>query len=1094
VLDALAFVMRRATRYWQVLVTLSVGVILATALLASAPLLINTVIEFGMRRTLLDADPMAVNLRLILRAEPDVVQYRDLHSAVQDLVYGYLGAQLDRTVPSGSTRWAFPWVDGELLPDRRVNVRFYDRAYGSGTPGVHERATLVYGYWPTDHRPEQTVVAAVIGEGMAKAYDLAAGDRLALSLRESADEPDLWIEVAGIVRPADAHDRYWFGTLSPLRSQHSAHYQSQFGVLVSPEAFFEAAGDLVESLPVELSWNILLDPAAIVLEDIPHLRAVLVAMAEDAVAIDDGLRVETELDATLAAYTMRSEAVRAPLYFLTATVMLLALYYVTMDAALSLRQFQREFAVLGSRGASGWQLFRVQLLEALLVVVIALLAGPGLALSITRALVVLGPLADVGETDWMLWLPRASWIAALLGAAACMASLLLPVPSALRRSIVTHQQSLARANRPPWWQRFYVDVFVLLVGLVLIWRLRLYGSLLGGSPVRPQVDWLLLLSPLALLLGSATILLRVFPLLLDAAARLVSRGRGLPATLALLQAARDPTHIARLVLLLTLAMALGLFSTGLNATLDRNERDQSYYSVGGDLQLVDPPFDLDETLLSLPGVQAVAKGWRDQGTIAVQVADGYPTFDLIAVEPEAFGQVARFRSDFAERPMPELLGKLAVEAIPQPTLILPGYPDTVGVWLWLPEQSRPIAGRISVEAKLQTPGGMLFSFRLRLARSASEPDDGWYYYEGRPRNKQHPLELHSLWFRNPVPSYQNRIYQLGVGNLVVTDVGTDQVVVQGFAEAHLQVYGHLATAQTDQMHPDAAGAVLQLDFDEDSGMRTGVWYGVYRHSERDIDPLPALISPAFRDIARVDVGDRIGTWVNSQPVEFEIVDMVHYFPTMYEEGEAGFLVTAFEPLVIHLNGVSPRAAHMNRVYVATTEPGELPSPFAASLPDLETLEAETVRRAIKADPLALGLRSVTLFGYALTTLLSLAGFGTHFYMSTRQHGRTYVVLRALGFSPQQLYGMLLFEQSLLIFSGLALGTVLGLLLNRLTLPGLPLSLGGRPPVPPFLAETDWWAVVRIYVTLAVAFLVALGVATWLLWRTKLHQLLRVDEE
>jgi hypothetical protein len=222
--------------------------------------------------------------------------------------------------------------------------------------------------------------------------------------------------------------------------------------------------------------------------------------------------------------------------------------------------------------------------------------------------------------------------------------------------------------------------------------------------------------------------------------------------------------------------------------------------------------------------------------------------------------------------------------------------------------------------------------------------------------------------------------------------------------------------------------------------------------------------------------------------------MVHYFPTMYEEGEAGFLVTAFEPLVIHLNGVSPRAAHMNRVYVATTEPGELPSSFAASLPDLETLEAETVRRAIKADPLALGLRSVTLFGYALTTLLSLAGFGTHFYMSTRQHGRTYVVLRALGFSPQQLYGMLLFEQALLIFSGLALGTVLGLLLNRLTLPGLPLSLGGRPPVPPFLAETDWWAVVRIYATLAVAFLVALGVATWLLWRTKLHQLLRVDEE
>jgi hypothetical protein len=1093
-LDALAFVMRRATRYWQVLITLSVGVVLATALLASAPLLINTVIEFGMRRTLLDADPMAANLRLILRAEADVKQYGDLHAAVQDMVYRYLGSWLDRIIPAGSTHWAFPWVDGELLPNRRVNVRFYDRAYGVGAPGVHEQAVLVYGYWPTDHFPEPHIIAAVIGEGMAKEYGLIVGDRLPLCLREGADTPDLWIEVAGIARPIEARDRYWFGELSPLRSLHSAHYQSQLGALISPEAFFGAAGDLFGPVPVELSWNVLLDPGSIVLEDVPRLRAALAVLVDKATAIDDGLRVETELDATLSLFYVRSEAIRAPLYFLTATVMLLALYYVAMDAALSLRQFDREFAVLNSRGASGWQLFRVQLLEAVLIAVVALLSGPGLALSLTRVLTVLGPLADVGEADWMLWLPQASWISALVGAIVCVASLLLPVPGALRYSIVMHQQSLSRANRPPWWQRFYVDVFVLLVGLVLIWRLRIYGSILGGSPARPQIDWLLLLSPLALLLGSATILLRVFPLLLSLAARLASQGRGLPATLALLQAARDPSHIARLVLLLTLAMALGLFSTGLNATLDRNERDQSYYSVGSDLQLVNPPFALDKALLSSPDVRAVAKAWRDQGTVAVQIADGYPTFDLIAVEAETFSRVAQYRMDFAARPVHELLEKLQVETAPQPTIELPGQPDVLGVWLWLPEQNRSIAGRVIVEGKLQTGEGQLFSLRLRHDKSASRPDDGWFYYEGKVRLKQYPLSMHSLWLRNPVSSWQTQIHQLGVGKMVVLDAMTRSVTaVEGFSGARLEVHGHLATAKADQINPDAAGAVLQLDFDEDSGMRPGVWYGVYLRRERDAEPLPALVSPAFQDVAQVQVGDRVGTWIDSLPVEFEIVDTIQYFPTMYEEGEAGFMITALRPLAEHLNGTSPKPVHMNRIFVATRS-DELYESAAASLPDVETLEAETVRRAIKADPLALGLRSVTLFGYVLTTLLSLAGFGTHFYMSTRQHGRTYVVLRALGFSPRQLYGMLLFEQALLILSGLALGTVLGLLLNQLTLPGLPLSLGGRPPVPPFLAETDWGAVVRIYVTLAMAFLVSLGLATWLLWRTKLHRLLRVDEE
>ena len=140
------------------------------------------------------------------------------------------------------------------------------------------------------------------------------------------------------------------------------------------------------------------------------------------------------------------------------------------------------------------------------------------------------------------------------------------------------------------------------------------------------------------------------------------------------------------------------------------------------------------------------------------------------------------------------------------------------------------------------------------------------------------------------------------------------------------------------------------------------------------------------------------------------------------------------------------------------------------------------------------LRSVTLFGYLLTAVLSLAGFGTHFYTSVRQRETVYVVLRALGLSPRQLYGTLLFEQVLLIFSGLALGTLLGLLLNRLTLPGLPLSLGGLPPVPPFLAQTDWIAVGRIYLTLATAFLLSLGLATGLLWRTQIHRALRVGEE
>jgi hypothetical protein len=161
---------------------------------------------------------------------------------------------------------------------------------------------------------------------------------------------------------------------------------------------------------------------------------------------------------------------------------------------------------------------------------------------------------------------------------------------------------------------------------------------------------------------------------------------------------------------------------------------------------------------------------------------------------------------------------------------------------------------------------------------------------------------------------------------------------------------------------------------------------------------------------------------------------------------------------------------------------------------VQWMEARDVRRRIQADPMALGLRSATLLSFIVTAVLSLVGLITHLYLATRQRQGSFVVLRALGVSARQLYGSLLLEQALLVFSGLALGTLLGLLLLRLVVPGLPLRLGGAPPVPPFVARIDWAGVAQIYGVLGAAFVVAMGVATGMLWRARLHRALRMEPE
>ncbi|MCP5098801.1 MAG: hypothetical protein GY943_24890 [Chloroflexi bacterium] len=62
------------------------------------------------------------------------------------------------------------------------------------------------------------------------------------------------------------------------------------------------------------------------------------------------------------------------------------------------------------------------------------------------------------------------------------------------------------------------------------------------------------------------------------------------------------------------------------------------------------------------------------------------------------------------------------------------------------------------------------------------------------------------------------------------------------------------------------------------------------------------------------------------------------------------------------------------------------------------------------------------------------------------------------------------------------------------MPGLPITFGDRLPTPPFRVRSDWLAVGRIYLSLTVAFFLSLTIATGMLWRTKLHRILRIGEE
>ncbi|MDY7076285.1 MAG: FtsX-like permease family protein, partial [Chloroflexota bacterium] len=1081
----LPFILRRARHHWQILLTLSLGVILATALLASGPLLVNAVVEMGLYLTLQSSSVADGNLRFATSAQLDQVGFQALDGEIQALLQDRLGEHLGHVTRSVESTRMFPWVDGQLATDQRVNLRFYE--------GIQGHVEYVAGGWPEEASSEPigsaqgrpNVIRAVISDGMARSFVLRVGDHLPLSLRRDSTEPGVWIEVAGIVRPQNHRDPYWFGEFSPLASN---------SVILPLNAFFPAVGSLFPGDEVDLAWHALLRHDTFSATDIEPFQAQIAGLDADLDALQTGVTLYTGVPDILASFQSQLETIRVPLYILVAEVMLLVLYYVTMVAALSMRQVEREFAILRSRGTSGWQIVRIQLVETLIILTIAFLSGPWLGAGLVKGLSWAGPLADVGPADWGLSPSQSAWLAAGVGTLACLGGLMLPLGPALRRSIVTHQQMMTRSTRPPWWQRTYLDVFVLVGGLVLLWRLRLYGEMTTGGPGGARLDWLLLLSPVAFLLGGATILLRVFPLILQALAFLAARRRGLAGALALWQASRDPTHVTRLVLLLTLAIALGNLSTGLNTTLDQSEYDRATYLAGNDLRLTSQRAVPLVDLQSAPGVLQLSGAWRGQGTVTIESSQTYPSFEILAIEPDSFAGVTTYRDDFSDHNIDELANRLAISEGQHPSLLLlPGQPAEFGLWLWgMPEDKAELdsyqrwidgdgdAERVGVLAKLQTAQGELFTVGLQRVETTGQaaqqtdhftvqmkvggrdvglririkPDnEGWHYFEGSlpvlPPSS-YPLSLHSLWFQNQATRLGEPIAKgvsLVVDDLTVIDAETQEAQVVEDFEALTRtlflntmeggsIHHGLFTVPTNQMsHSGSWGQSVGMAF-----THPGQTYPLRLRQVWTAEPQPALASPAFMETTALKVGDVAQAQVNSAEIVFRIVGTVDYFPTMYEQLEAGFLITSRDLLLASFNETSQLSTNPNEVLIETDGSTSIDS-LASMVPMLsQSWQAESVRKTLKANPLALGLRGVTFFGSALTTLLSLVGFATHFYLSVRQRETLYGVMRAMGLSPRQLYGSLVLEQAVLILTGLALGTGLGVLLNQITLPRLPVSL------------------------------------------------------
>jgi len=1105
----IAFLINRARRHWQVLSTVLLGVLVSTALLASGPLIVNTVMDFALPHKLRSSLEDNGTILLTNYNNLDFDAYRNLDSEIRDILNTNIG-NFSEIVSTVSSPWGFPWQEEALITDERINLMVYG--------GIEDQILIISGNWPNDGATDQNIVPAMIFEPLAQAYGLGVGDYIPMSFKNNESEPSFWIEVSGIIRPINARNPYWIIDHNPFQLEINPRYIAQSSVILSDQDLFRVIKTLFPNAKFELNWLGVIDPDQITSGKVAEIIDGIEATKTGISSFESRVSLKTNIDSFFSNYESQAASIRPPLYLLVGEVLLLAIYYVVMVATMSVKQVEGEFAILTSRGASRGQLFKMQAFEASLICSVAFICGPLLAYGLVWSLAKFGPLADVSQIDWIASLPAASWMAAAISVLACFTVLLVPVIPAMRSSIVEHRRNITRRNKKPWWQRYYIDVFLLIGGLVAIWRLSLYGSISGS--ISGSIDWLLLFAPLALLIGSATILLRLFPAIFRLLAFLTARGRGLTAALAFWQTSRDPTHVTRLILLFTLAMALGILSAGLNATLTSSEAERARYASGGEIRLASESFIPQSSFSSLQSITRTSPVWRGTGKANVRSYRSMPEFELLAIDPFSFAAVSQYRTDFTDDYIGFVLGKLIVdpEQLPVTTIPLPGKPTRFGIWVADPFPKRTnvdLLENLNIRAKFQTSEGEIFAIDLILPPTNDKPNPTsdsesdligdmptWRYFDTDLPTlaaEGYPISLHSLWLKiRSLPSSSGEYYNsqgpLVIDNISTTDSSGDYKIVEGFEQI-------TTIWQTEDIQSVASYTKSDITHTGDASMRlffgapgTSHWMVISPVKATRREMIPVLASPVFLETTGLQVGDKFITQTNGISLPLEIKDKVNYFPTMYETSERGYLVIARDSLLAELNRSSRKPVNSNETWLLVDNTQQIPALMDEFPQATHVWEVEAERIKFKSDPLTLGLRNVIFLGYTLTLLLSLVGFATYFYLSARQRETIYGVLRSLGLSTQQLYASLVLEQLVLIGAGLALGIVLGTLLNRIILPGLPISFGDLPPIPPFQPHEDWGAVTRLIIILIVSFFITLAIGTYLLWRTKLHQVLRIGEE
>lgn len=640
--------LRNRLRHTGVLVLLRLtGLTLAAVLAAAVPVFVSASMEQTLHKQI-NASPDALNA-VLSWSSPD----EEDHGAAVRQMDDYLRKEFPAsagiaateavTVPAtGQRAVQVVGADGKVLPGKK----YFTLAV---LPGATGGVTLVTGRLPEAGKAE----VVLPDTALAKAgYKL--GDKLRVPLTSDSGGAAAAVTIVGTVALPET------GSIAGLKGIMDS-------ALLTGQAYWDSLG-----VPDgQVVWSVTLPAADVHAAGLASLAAAVRELPLRAARLLPEVDVAASPASFLDNFLTQMATTQQMLTVLLLPVYLLVVFFVLATADVVVSSRQLEVAVLRSRGAQPLETLGFYWSESLL-----LAGGAGLLGLLLTPLVVrvMGLSAGFLQLVDRPVLPvKLTWAAVGWAAGAALvaeAVSLVPLVRAARFTVATLGQEAVR--RSPALEALGAAAEVALLAVLGYgsWRLLAGGSGAG--------DPLYLALPALALVGVGVIIWRVMELALGLVNRLAGRRLRPPFYLALSLLRSKPGRYQALWLMLVVTTGLGIYGAAFARTLDQDLVARAQYQTGSDLLLKpawenevvsydaegnpdeivyrEPPYS---DLQNLPGAVGTARVQTRKGVSLSVGAKNLGKADLVGIQPQEFGRVARFLTELTPYPPVQYLNLLA---------------------------------------------------------------------------------------------------------------------------------------------------------------------------------------------------------------------------------------------------------------------------------------------------------------------------------------------------------------------------------------------------------------------------------------------------